>query len=116
VATTTELPIKISVPAADRFLELETRPRFRAMIEHPRQSINVLRLITVSLDDQSHPEEPTTLMVAEIDDSHLETPGVADESAEWRWDRWAAETFPPDVLRQYCMMAIPAGDAEHDGR
>jgi hypothetical protein len=86
------------------------------MLEHTKQSTPGLRSIAVSLDDQFRQSDPTILIVAEIDEFDPNAPGMADESTEWRWDRWASETFPPDVLRHFCMMAIPARDAVSDGR
>ncbi len=110
MAKIAESLVNISLQAADRILELEVWPQFKAMLEHTKQSTPGLRSIAVSLDDA------TILIVAEIDEFDPNAPGMADESTEWRWDRWASETFSPDVLRHFCMMAIPAGDAASDER
>ena len=116
MTTTAELPINISVPAADRILELEAWPQFKAMLEHAQQSTRGLRSIAVSLDDQSRQTDPTILIVVAIDEDDPDALGMADESTEWRWERWASETFPADILRHFCMMAIIAEDTASDGR
>ncbi len=116
MSTIKELPISISVPAADRILELQAWPQFKAMLEHATQSTPGVRSIAVSLDDQSRQSDPMILIVAEIEEFRPDTPGMADESTEWQWDRWASETFPPDILRHFCMMAIPAGEPISHGR
>lgn len=116
MATMAEVPVSISGPAADRIFELELWPHLRVMLEHTRQATPGLRSIGVSLDDGSGPGEGILLLIAEVEEFDSDAPGMANESAEWRWDRWASETFPPDVLRHVCMMAIPAGEAAPNGR
>lgn len=116
MATIVETPVNISLQAADRILGLEVWPQFKAMLEHTKRSTPGLRSIAVSLDDQSQQRDPMILITAEIDELDPNATDMADESPEWRWDRWASETFPPDVLRHFCMMTIPAEDAVSDGR
>ena len=116
MATTAELPVHVSEQAEHRILELGLLPQFQAMVEHTKQSTPSLRSISVSLDDQAGEDDSPILILAEIEEFNVSAPGMADESTEWRWDRWAIETFPPDVLRHFCMMAIPAADSTSNGR
>jgi len=116
MATTAESPVNISLGAADRIFELGAWPEFKAMLQHTRRALPGLRSISVSLDDLDDRRDPIVLIGANVDENRPDDPGMADESPEWEWDRWAAETFPPDVLRHFCMMGIPVADDEDDGR
>ncbi|MDR3633940.1 MAG: hypothetical protein P4L84_09055 [Isosphaeraceae bacterium] len=115
MATTAEVPVNVSEQAEHRILELGLWPQFEAMVEHTKQATPSLRSISVSLADQAGVAS-SILILAEIAEFNVSAPGMADESTEWRWDRWAIATFPPDVLRHFCMMAIPAADSTLNGR
>src|SRR5690348_10381546 len=108
MAATSEVPVNVSLGAADRIVELGLWPQFKAMVEHTERSTPNLHSITVSFDKRAGEGESSVLILAEVEEFNPSTPGMADETTEWQWDRWAAETFPPDVLTHFCMMAIPA--------
>jgi hypothetical protein len=116
MATTAELPVNLSVHAADRIVELGVWPQFKAMLDHTQHSTSGLRSISVSLDEESGGGDPMILLIAEVEELNLSQRGTADKSTEWQWDRWAVETFPPDVLRHFCMMTVPVADASSNGR
>lgn len=106
VAMTLEIPINLSLAAADRILALKLWPQFKTMLEHASQAIPSLHSIVVSLDDQAQPGDPTILLIVEVDGF----PSKTVETTEWQWDRWAIMTFPPDVLRHFSLMIVPSED------
>jgi hypothetical protein len=116
MTTKTDTSVDISFDAADHIQCLGVWPEFKTMLEHTRATVPRLRSISVSLDKQVDSDEPAVLILANVEEPGAEVSGLADESAEWEWDRWAVATFSPEVLRHFCLMAVPAADAEDDGR
>src|SRR5882762_10076403 len=102
MATTADARVDISLDAADRVVSLGLWAELKSMLEHTERAVPGLRSITVSLDKQSDSDEPIVLILANRDDERPETSGIADESVEWKWDRWAIETFASEVLQHFC--------------
>jgi hypothetical protein len=100
------LPVQVSDDAEAYVESLGLRPEFEAMLEHAKQAIPGVRSILVRVDDSFETGEPIILILADLSQPGTSGPGGSGESAELAWDRWAVETFPPDVNRHFCMMAI----------
>lgn len=117
MATVAEIPVVILLPAADRALALGFWPEFKAMLEHTKDSVPGVLAISATYDDRWRDDDQHLIVIAaEVgeEDFHPRAPGT--ESIAWRLDRWAIETFPPEVLEHFCIIAFPVKDASDDGR
>lgn len=106
MSLTFQIPIDESPDARAHVEQLGLRHQLDAMLEHTKQTISDLRAISVQLDPYTS-SVPTVLILAEIRDPGPDGPGMADESAELRWDHWARQTFPREINRHFCFMAMP---------
>src|SRR5690349_15892086 len=106
------MPLSLYVPeiidpeAEAQVEKLGLQPEFRAMLDRIKQVVVGLQSISVSLDPRPEGDDPIILILAALKDPGPDGSNMADEGLESQWDRWAIETFPPDVNRHFCMMAI----------
>ena len=114
MSTTTECPVEISSAAADYVQKIGAGRELTAMIEHTRSTVEGLRSISVSLDERFDVGAPILILAGiEAGRPHTAPDG---ESLEWKWEGWAARTFPGEILEHFCMMTVPAMRDEDDGR
>ncbi len=105
MTTTRTIPVTISPEATRHVMQLGLWSEFEEMLEHTKHAVPNLESISSRIDALDSDDERVILIIAEKAASPGDD-GMADVSAEQDWDRWAIATFPAEVRRHFCMMAL----------
>ncbi len=99
----TDIPVTITPEAEARITELGMRKELEQMIAHVREVVPGLSAIDVKLAECYDTRDETGVSIFAYSD-RLFQPGekVSDEM-----DRWAINTFPPQVLEHLCILYSP---------
>jgi hypothetical protein len=101
----TRIPIRVEPEAAEYADRRGLRAALDAMLAHAGEVVEGLRSVVVRL--AVDPEEGTRTILIEASYEDGGEPAGVEDQPEWRWDRWAVATFPPEVNVHFCFLASP---------
>ena len=101
MSTTAMVPVTIS-PDARAFIDrLDQRVELEMMIERARRIVPGLMSIEVAFDEATE-EIPSGVVLW----THRDNIGPGNDPTHRDWIDWMAETFPPDVCRNFTLLSI----------
>lgn len=98
---TPTLPCSITSQAAAYVAKIGMQAPLQKMLDNIPLRIPNVRAIQVYL------QEPYDLGggPSVILDVARDRPDAAYDDTEWRWQRWVAETFPPEEFQHFCILS-----------
>jgi len=103
MAVETNIPVTVSLEAAERTGELGMQSQLEQMLDHARQTIRGLQSLRVVLAPPFDTGEESSVIIEAMIDSH---PSIVDDRTDWDWGTWQVENFPPQVCQYLHLTTI----------
>jgi hypothetical protein len=100
--STNTIPVRVSPEAAAHVAELGLQGELEEMLAHTRQAVPGLRAIDVILAPACDIEDDPRVIL----EVTTPAPNMPYDPAETEWGKWFVRTFPPDVVRHFCMLTV----------
>lgn len=94
MSASTDIPLTIAPEAAARVAELGLQRELEQMIEHVREVVTGLVAIEVVIAECYDSRDETGVSI----EAYRDRPHDPKDKTFWNLNRWAVETFPPQVL------------------